>query len=165
MKNHHTLDDGIVHILCKDSKGNQSGIVVIDADDLDSLRERYPKPFTIGLDSKGYAVFKYSNATYKLHRAIMRCTNRWQFIDHKDHNPLNNTKKNLRFSDHVRNGLNRKNFKNKSGIRYIAKTKSGAYAARFVINNKALTVVTVKTKEEAELVSYVLSRVRDIVCS
>ena len=67
----------------------------------------YEYPNTIRLLKNGYVAFKSGNLRDKyLHRVIMNCPE-GMVVDHKNHNPLDNRKENLRICSYRENGLNR----------------------------------------------------------
>lgn len=73
------------------------------------------------------------------------------YIDHIDHNTLNNQKSNLRIcsnADNIRNGKLRVNNKSGyTGVRYRKDRKK--WYAYIKVNYKNITLGTYKTKEEA----------------
>lgn len=102
-------------------------------------------------DSKGYPVRSEKRSetgrTYRkmilMHRVILDAKPD-QWVDHKDGNPLNNQKSNLRYADRTKNQRNRKTpISNKSGYkgvwfdkrrkRFVASIKTGGrtYTKRF----------------------------------
>ena len=62
---------------------------------------------TIRLLKNGYCAFKSGDLRDQyLHRVIMNCPE-GMVVDHKNHNPLDNRKENLRICSYRENGLNR----------------------------------------------------------
>ena len=76
------------------------------------------------VNSDGYACthVKQSDGTFKgkkMHRMVL-CLKDGEEVDHKDLNPLNNTKENLRICTRSQNCSNRRVFKNnKSGVKGV----------------------------------------------
>jgi len=74
----------------------------------------------------------------------------YQIIDHKDNNPLNNTRENLRLATASQNSINRAtNHNNKSGFRGVTPTKNGRFTASIGLNQKKYMLGTFDTAEEA----------------
>tara|TARA_R110000787_G_scaffold61547_2_gene139393 strand:- start:686 stop:1129 length:444 start_codon:yes stop_codon:yes gene_type:complete len=69
---------------------------------------------TIRLLKNGYCAFKSGDLRDQyLHRVIMNCPE-GMVVDHKNHNPLDNRKENLRICSYRENGLNRGRPRNNS---------------------------------------------------
>lgn len=89
-------------------------------------------------------VLGYSSKQLKLMNKI---------IDHKDNNPMNNQKENLRLSDYTLNNHNRRKFKNNSSgyIGVVRRTRPSGYAyeVRISINKKTISLGTFSTGEAA----------------
>ena len=87
-----------------------------------------------------------------LHMSVMGHPRGGMQIDHKDRNPLNNTKENLRVCTALQNRSNSKSWKeNKFGYRGITKRPSGRYGAYIMQNYKKICIGTFKTAELAAL--------------
>jgi len=65
------------------------------------------------VNRKGYVVRRIGNSLLYLHREILELK-KGQETDHRDRNPLNNTRKNLRLATRSQNLANRRKFKNSS---------------------------------------------------
>lgn len=103
--------------------------VVVDKENYEYLNQFKWYPFktqkwkyairTARVDGKDTTVF--------MHREIMGVNDSKVYVDHKDHNGLNNTKKNLRISDNRKNQYNvgkKTNSKQKyKNIRQLSKTR------------------------------------------
>ena len=107
---------------------------------------------------QGYAVRTYKQKREYLHRVILGAK-RGQFVDHKDGDKLNNTRKNLRFVSTSQNNINRHKARptSKSGIPgvwlkefyqkgYVRKYYGWIAEIRF---NRRKKVRMFRTKEEA----------------
>lgn len=118
--------------------------------------EDYEKVLNMGKwcvsrDRYGYYFQKRINKKIiTLHRFIMNAP-KGIYIDHIDHNTLNNQKSNLRIcsnADNIRNGKLRVNNKSGyTGVRYRKDRKK--WYAYIKVNYKNITLGTYKTKEEA----------------
>ena len=71
------------------------------------------------LHSEGYAVASDGRDKLYLHRYIMGVTDPKIFVDHEDHDRLNNRKNNLRVCERTQNQWNRKPRGKFKGITYI----------------------------------------------
>lgn len=104
-----------------------------DLEDYDKIKKYYWLK-----DSNGYLVSTREKIVYKMHRLIMDCTDSKIFVDHINHNTLDNRKCNLRMASQKQNCWNRFYGKNKqnlhTGVTYI--TKENAYRTKVSIDNK-----------------------------
>lgn len=102
----------------------------------------------------GYLVLGICGGVFKAHRVA------WVYIygdvlgpmddiDHIDGNPGNNAIYNLRVSDHKQNMANRKRSKNKDTPKGVYKER-GRYRAIIRVNNKAISLGTYATVNEAQ---------------
>ena len=103
-------------------------------------------------DKNGYFVTTTKQKIIKLHRFIMDCTNPKIFIDHIDHDPSNNRRRNLRLCDNTQNQYNqRKCKKNTSsiykGVSYDKKTNK--WLARVGFNKQRKCIGLYETEMEA----------------
>lgn len=85
------------------TKGKQ---VVVDDVDFETLN-KYKWCF-----ASGYAVRKVNNKRVFMHRFLMGVKDRKQFVDHKNCDPLDNRRENLRLCTPAQNSMNRKKSKN-----------------------------------------------------
>lgn len=85
-----------------------------------------------------------------MHRQIMGVSDPNVFVDHKDHNGLNNTRNNLRIASHSENQVNsrRKGVINKYRGVYFIK-RSGRYQAQIRKNSRCYTIGTFDSEIEA----------------
>jgi hypothetical protein len=75
---------------------------------------------------------KIYGKSYRMHKLIMNYDGEL-LIDHKNHNVHDNRRENLRFSNKIQNGQNRKSSK---GWRY--ESKNNKYSARITVNKKTI---------------------------
>jgi hypothetical protein len=86
---------------------------------------------------------------YFLHREILNITDSKVFVDHKDLNPLNNQKNNLRPCNRTQNTRNQGlNKNNTSGFKGVMRSKS-KFKAVIKISNKKCHIGQFKTAKEA----------------
>ena len=87
-----------------------------------------------------------------LHRLLFNLTDRKVFIDHINHNTLDNTRENLRLSNNRLNQANRNKSPN-CGSKYIGvvKTKYNTWDSRIRDNRKRILLGRFKTEEAAAL--------------
>lgn len=93
--------------------------------------------------ARGTTIVKGKQETEYMHRTIMsrllgRELNTTDWVDHKDTNPLNNTRDNLRLCTRSQNsantGLNATNTSGYKGVYF--ETKNGKWRARIMLNKK-----------------------------
>lgn len=92
-----------------------------------------------------------SGKSFYMHRVIMGVTERWDLIDHKDHDTLNNQKHNLRKSTSSQNNSNRKSLKGSSS-KYLGvswSTKSNIWQVHIMKNNKSIYLGKYNDEQEA----------------
>lgn len=108
----------------------------IDSDDLEKVSnfKWYARKGKRGV----YYATSTLHKNVHMHRLILGVTDRKVFVDHKDHNGLNNTKENLRAVTNSQNMMNSRPNKNTTskykGV-YWAKDK-GKWTAQIKINSK-----------------------------
>ena len=102
-----------------------------------------------GLTGNGYVV---SQQYGLLHRFLLGAKS-YEEIDHKDRNPLNNCRDNLRFCTSAQNKANANLMKtNKSGYRGVSwNKKDKVWVAQTSKNNKSFCIGRFKNKEKAAL--------------
>jgi len=102
------------------------------------------------LHNEGYAYTQSvtQNRLY-MHRLIMAPFGRQQYIDHINHNRLDNRKSNLRFATNSQNQFNRKKkSKEEAGVARHSQY-SDKWRARITVNGKEHHLGLFNTKEEA----------------
>lgn len=85
-----------------------------------------------------------------LHRQIMGATDKSVVVDHRDGNPLNNQRQNLRLCSRAENGRNSKISKsNVHGFKGVSQRPSGRWAAYITFNRRNICLGTYDLKEDA----------------
>ena len=101
---------------------------------------------------KGYTV-KYNQIVYKAARIIFKMLYNEEppEVDHKDLDPSNNRKENLRAATSIQNMWNKgKNSTNTSGVKGVFKTKGGKFSAQIKTKGKRTYLGCFFTIEEAK---------------
>lgn len=98
----------------------------------------------------GYAARRdnKNNKMVLMHRYILN-TSENEIYDHKNRNPLDNRKCNLRKCDRSQNGANSKQRSSKSGYRGVSQHVSGLWHARTNYKRKEISIGYFKSKEDA----------------
>lgn len=134
-KNEITIDEKVARVKLYDAHCNHIATAIIDADDVNKIRYTKWK-----LTSSGYAANtpKFSGSNKHMHREILGTD---QFVDHINHNTLDNRKSNLCIVTKSQNAMNQ-NFKgiNRNGTKWYAHIK---------INQKMLNLGNYLDEEEA----------------
>ena len=126
--------------------------ILLDDEDYDRLENDFPNMnWAITKNrNKLYAEKRVNKKNVYLHRYIMNCP-KGKYVDHINHNTLDNRKENLRITnnaDNLRNGQLRLN--NTTGINgvYYDKTRK-KYVAKIKVNYKTINLGRYNTLEEA----------------
>lgn len=131
----------------------QGLFATIDAEDYDMLMAINTKWFAHKCRRTFYAETKVNGVAVKMHRVIMNAP-KYREVDHKDHDGLNNRKKNLSVVTQGENKQNKQVYlNNKSGVPgvYMRKLKRGKqfWRAQFTRNGVQHFLGNFYTKEEA----------------
>lgn len=107
--------------------------------------------YLTGKKTSQYLTVEIGGKPYKLHRLAFLYMLDYlpEYVDHIDHNTLNNSWSNLREVTSQINSKNRSFKGNSTGIMGVTKTRYGNYLARITTNYKCLSLGTYKTLEEA----------------
>lgn len=134
-RNEIIVDGKIARVKLYDSQCNHIATAIIDSEDINKIRYTKWK-----LSASGYAANtpKFSGSNKHMHREILGTD---QFVDHINHNTLDNRKSNLRIVTKAQNMMN-SNFKGVSpnGCKWYAHIK---------INQKMLNLGNYLDEEEA----------------
>jgi len=116
-------------------------------------------PLTVYVGTNGYAYFSVWEDDGRswpttLHSFLMGGARPGHHIDHRNGNPLDNRRSNLRFVSYQQNGVNRHrlNRNNRSGIRGVQRTSLSAskpWRAQITVNRKNLHLGLFATEREA----------------
>ena len=101
--------------------------------------------------TENYSTVAYSSGKLRgkiLARVLMKCPE-GMYVDHKDGNPFNNCKDNLRICTRAQNRYNSKAF-GESGVKGVCKD-GNRWTARITINGKTNILGTYNTKAEAAI--------------
>lgn len=148
--NNYTIKDNIVYIDLI-TRNNEIYQTLIDINDLQKLIElnlrwhinyapNNGKLYVKATEYMGKVNNKYKNKTHYLHKLIISADYKNnQFINHINHNPLDNRKCNLEVVDIQRNDLHREkaNKNTTSGIRNVSyNSKTNKWVIQFQVNKK-----------------------------
>jgi len=122
--------------------------IIIDKDDYDKV-----KYFNVYVGKNNYAKISTPAKLWELHRYLLKINDPAILVDHIDNDRLNNSKSNLRESNHKKNAQNRLKLKNASSVYYgVKKTKNNLYNAKIVKDGVA--IFTKSSKSELEVAQY-----------
>lgn len=137
------IETGDGTAIIKTAKGDE---IIIDSVDAEMARNH-----SWCLSVSGYPVSRIDGRVVRLHRHIMDVTDKKTVVDHKDGNPLNNKRSNLRVCTAMQNAKNlKKKITNTSGYTGIRKTDHGRFNARITVNRKEIHIGNFETIEEAK---------------
>ena len=122
-KNEIRIDGDVAYIDLYDMSGNVIATALIDAEDVPKVR------YSKWRLSHGYVVSqRKDNSDDYLHRIVLAVDD---FVDHINHNPLDNRKSNLRVVTKSQNQMN-------SNYKGVTKTPNGKYYAHIKLHGKML---------------------------
>ncbi len=137
---------------CRDH--NERALAIIDSEDVSKIKDyrwcvslgRNAIPAKVVGRTKGY------ERQITIQHIIMgRKPSRHTMIDHKNRNPLDNRKYNLRLCTNTENCRNSKGWDNsKSGCKGVKK-RGNSWGARIMVNRKEIWLGSFKSQEEAKL--------------
>lgn len=141
MKNEIINYEDYAEIILRDKNHIEVGRTKIDLEIVDLIKD-----IKWYLHTDGYV---RNRKVGSLHRYIMPCTDD-NFIDHINHDRLDNRRENLRICNNQENQFNRSISKNNSsGVTGVQKMKSGRWRARIMVNKKEISLGTYDSLEEA----------------
>jgi len=142
------IDDKTAYILAYKGKlsiNEELCRVIVDLNELDTLLKY---KWYIGSDN-----YARSNSTIGLmHRLIIGCNDKSIYVDHINHDRLDNRKSNLRIVTPQQNCWNSASFKGKSKFKGVDIIKNGKYVyymARGCLNDQFIRIGTYQTELEA----------------
>ena len=119
--------------------------ILADADDLEKLNKH-----SWCISKTGYPVANINHKVTKMHRHILGLTDPSIIVDHKNRNPFDNRKANLRICTAADNARNKSVSKKcKSGHIGIRKTPHNRYNVRITCGRKEIHIGNFKTLDEA----------------
>lgn len=135
-RNKYHIKGDATYIDLYNKQNNVIAQAIIDTEDLDKVKYTKWK-----LSGSGYAMNtpKYSGYSKHMSRVILDTPD---FVDHINHNTLDNRKKNLRVVTRSQNQIN-------VNYRGITVTKSGKYYAHIKINQQMINLGVYTFEEEA----------------
>jgi len=141
------IDCGEYYEICLYSGlGEQKEIVKtkIDKEDLKKV-----KNYKWGLNNKGYTLTRINkkNCLF-LHHLVFGYPPIGYEVDHRDTDPLNNRKSNLRFVTHSQNNMNRKNVRG-----YYWNKKSKKWHVKITVNKQTINLGYFVNKQDAKRVA------------
>ncbi|MCF7843891.1 HNH endonuclease [Candidatus Gracilibacteria bacterium] len=116
---------------------------MIDDEDLELVSKKNWR-----LQKNGYVSESKSDGVY-LHRYVMNAQ-KGEYVDHINHNPLDNRKSNLRICTNAENSWN-KNHKRLVGVAKTTRMRSKTWRAYITVNKKWIHLGYFKTKEEGAI--------------
>lgn len=134
-RNEYHINGNITYIDLYDKNCNVIAQAIIDTEDLEKVKYTKWK-----LSGSGYAMNtpKYKGGSKHMSKEILGTT---EFVDHINHNTLDNRKENLRVVTKSQNQMN----VNYKGVSYI----NERYSARIKINQRMISLGTYVFEEEA----------------
>lgn len=135
-RNEIRIDGSSAYIDLYDDACNVVGTAIVDAEDVPKIRYTKWK-----LSGSGYAMNapKYRGGNIHMSRVILGTE---EFVDHIDHNTLNNKKNNLRIVSKAQNQMN-------SNHKGVTARADGKYYAHIKINQKMINLGAYIFEEEA----------------
>lgn len=119
--------------------------ILIDIEDFEKV-----KKYSWCISKTGYPVANINGKVIKLHRYLLNVKNSKIIIDHKNRNPLDNRKSNLRICTQLENARNTTVSKNNNtGYLGISLTAQGKYRARITVNRKEIRLGNYEKIEDA----------------
>ena len=135
-KNEYHIHGDVTLIDLYDKTGNVVAQTIIDTEDLEKVKFTKWK-----LSGSGYAINtpKFSGHSKHMSSVILRTD---EFVDHIDHNALNNKKSNLRVCTNSQNQMN-------ADHKGVTTTANGKFYAHIKINQKMINLGVYVFEEEA----------------
>lgn len=134
--NSFEIKEGVLYITTKNND-----VILADPEDYEKLSKH-----SWCISKTGYPVANINGRPTKLHRYILELSDPKDIVDHKNRNPLDNRRQNLRRCTQAENMRNKSG---KNGYIGIRVTPYKTYNVRITINYKEIYVGSFKTLEEA----------------
>jgi AP2 domain. len=147
-RNEIVIKNGYAELVLYDILGNETSRALIDIEDVENVKQ-----YKWCSTKKDDTEYVSNQQKVSLHRFVTNCP-KGMYVDHINHNGLDNRKKNLRICTNQENLFNSKISKrNKSGVTgvYFSKDKS-KWVADITLNRKTIHLGAFVNKEEAILV-------------
>lgn len=148
IKNKYLVVGNEVKIYIKSPKYGLK-VMLIDLEDLHKIKDKV-NSITLWVQKHNtYAACKIEQKNYAIHRVILDYPE-GLYIDHINHNGLDNRKSNLRICNNMINQQNRKVNKNsKSGVIGVNWHPDGYWVAKIKANKKNISLGYFRNKKEA----------------
>ncbi len=133
----------------KEIQLTQGFVALVDDEDYDYLMQWkwYAKK-----QKYSYYANRYENGKLiHMHRVILKIDNPNLYGDHKDHNGLNNQRKNLRIATKLQNNKNKTSHKNAASRFLGVSSHNERWRARITINYKNKSLGVFKSESEAAM--------------
>ena len=145
-----------MEIILKSKKYGITKVCLIDAEDLQLILkykwhlQKDKRAKTYYATSTQRCSLTGKQRTVGMHRLILGITDKNVFVDHIDHDGLNNQKSNLRPCSKAENSMHRNGPNRNSAINYIGVYRNrDKFRSNITINGKYTNLGTVATAEEA----------------
>lgn len=136
--------DDYAEIILYDRHGNEKARAIIDLDDVDKC-----KYYRWSYDSTGAGYVKCRSENIRLHRFIMDAPNNL-YVDHINHNGLDNRKSNLRICTKQENDFNKQTLRrNTSGYPGVSQLPNGKWRAYITFNRRQICLGRFSDIEDA----------------
>lgn len=138
--------------LSKNGKHNGLFVALVDDEDYDYINQWNWYVYPQGRTFYAKRRIKIGNKFKELfmHRVILNVTND-RLVDHKDHNGLNNQRKNIRECNYTENAINTIKSNSRSSYWGVRHKKNGKILSRIKTNRKVINLGTYDTEKEAAL--------------
>lgn len=137
--NKYVEHDDYISVICKNGEE-----ILIDKCDFEKL-----KLHSWCISKTGYPVANIEGKTTKLHRYLLNLTDPDVVVDHKNHNPLDNRRFNIRICTQRENSMNQSGNKGRKLPVGIHQVESGKYLACIFVNGKSIYLGRFENLEDA----------------
>ncbi len=137
-RNEIILKKDYAEIVLYNVKCEEIGRAKINLEDVDKCRK-----YKWGLNNHGYVITTIERKAFFLHHLILTRKDGYE-VDHRDVNPLNNRRGNLRYATHQENSFNKKKARG-----YCFDKRDKKWIAYIIINNKQINLGYFDTEDGA----------------